>query len=84
MSRIHRFAAIAAAFSFTAAVHAADGNKPKDEGRICTLETVVGSHMPKRICTTAAEREASHQNAQQNLSEMQNFAKRTSIGPAGR
>src|ERR1043166_2227697 len=66
MFRISRIAAIAVAVSFAAGAYAADDKKDKSEGRICTLESVVGSHMPKRICTTAAEREASRQNAQEH------------------
>jgi hypothetical protein len=81
MSQIHRIAAIAAVFSFAAGAYAADDkNKSNDDGRICTLESVVGSHMPKRVCTTAAQRDATRAASQQRVNEYQNYANRSSMG----
>jgi hypothetical protein len=85
MSHTNRIAAIAVLLSVAAVANAADEkSKPRDEGRICTLETAVGSHMPKRVCTTAAEREATRQASQQHMSGMQGYANRTSISGSGR
>jgi hypothetical protein len=85
MNRFNRIAAVAVLLSFAGNAVAADQKeKDKSEGRICTMESVVGSHMPKRVCTTAAEREAVRNSSQQHVGEMQNYANRTGIASPGR
>ena len=61
MHRIASFALVLASFAGTGA-SAADAQAKSEEGRQCTMEMVVGSHLPRKVCSTAAEREAQHQH----------------------
>lgn len=68
MQHWNRIAVIAALFSFAAAASAGDDKaKNKDEGQICTYESVVGSHFPKRVCATASQRDDARRNAQDDM-----------------
>jgi hypothetical protein len=79
MNRIAGAAAIAALL-FNVAASAAGKEDGKDEGKICTMEKVVGSHMPKRVCTTAAEREAMRKGGQETMSRMKGFGRTSGTG----
>jgi hypothetical protein len=41
---------------------------PKSAGVVCTNEAPLGSHLTKRKCTTAAEREKARQQAEETTS----------------
>ena len=56
--------AAAALLAALASPMANAGSDADKQGRICTTEAVVGSHLPQRVCTTAAEREAMSKKAQ--------------------
>jgi hypothetical protein len=72
MNRIAGAAAIAALL-FNVAASAA--GKSKDEGKICTMEKVVGSHMPRRVCSTAAEREGMRKGGQETMNRMKSVGR---------
>ncbi len=63
MKQICKAAALAACVLWGPAALAADGKADRPD-RVCRLEPVVGSHLPKKVCTTAAEREALRKQAQ--------------------
>jgi hypothetical protein len=48
----------------------------KKEKKVCRSEAVSGSIMPKMICTTAAERDANSQAAQQALENQSRSSER--------
>ena len=58
MNRMLKSAAVGALLAGLASPIANAESTADKEGRICTTETVVGSHLPQRVCTTAAQREA--------------------------
>lgn len=41
-------------------------------GRVCFSEPTVGSHLPKRVCMTEAERERRRQADQETMGRLQN------------
>ena len=61
---MHRIASLVLVSAFIASTGAAaaDEQAKSDESRRCTMETVVGSHLPRKVCSTAAEREARQQH----------------------
>ena len=61
MHRIASLALVSAVVAGTGAA-AADGQAKSDASRRCTMETVVGSHLPRKVCSTAAERESQQQH----------------------
>lgn len=87
MQHINRLAVIAALLSFAAVASAADSkDKNKDEGQVCTYEAVVGSHFPRRVCTSASQRSEDRKNSQERFQHIQDFSNRGvgSAGAAGR
>ncbi len=66
MKRVISPAVVAALLTF-AAGGAYAANK---DGRICTRETVVGSHLPKMVCTTAAERDELRKASQSKVGSL--------------
>lgn len=81
MIRVACLAAIAALLTMTSAT-AADQSAKDD--RICTTEMVVGSHLPKRVCTTAAQRDAMHRSGQESLGGFQSKASRSNSSAGGK
>jgi hypothetical protein len=60
------------------------GPAPKDDPkqkRICTTETIVGSHLPRRVCSTVAEREALRNEAQEKMANLHRQSR--AIGKTG-
>ena len=77
MNRLNRIAATAALLSFASvAIAANEKEKSKDDGMICTMESVVGSHFPKRVCTTTTQRDDSRHNSQDRFRKVQDFNNR--------
>lgn len=44
--------------------------KSDDQGVVCSRQKAMGSNMSKRVCTTAAERQAARDKAQKNLQQL--------------
>ena len=70
MLRVASLVAAMAVVSVSVSANADSSSSTGQEGRICTVETVVGSHMPRRVCTTAAEREAMRNAANDQMTRM--------------
>ena len=81
MQHINRLAVIAALLSFAAVASAADSKDKKDE-QVCTYESVVGSHFPRRVCTSASQRSEDRKNSQERFQHIQDFSNR-GVGSAG-
>lgn len=68
---------VAACLSFAPAICAADAARAqpiaKDEGSqvVCHREQVTGSHLPKKVCMTKAERERRRKADQQAMQRIQ-------------
>jgi hypothetical protein len=45
------------------------------EGRVCTKEYAVGSHLPKRVCTTTAQRDALRKQSQESAARQNERAR---------
>lgn len=48
----------------------AEPSKTDDKGVECTRQKALGSNLSKRVCTTAAERQAAREKAQKNLQQL--------------
>ncbi len=72
MQHMNRIAVIAALLSSVATAYAADTKDKKDE-QICTYEAVVGSHFPRKVCTSASQRAEDRKNSQERFGRIQDF-----------
>ena len=75
MKRFTILAATAALLCVSAAPGFAAEDKKNPEGRQCSTEYVVGSHLPKRVCSTAAEREAVRKASQDKMANLRQHAR---------
>ncbi|HZP12846.1 MAG TPA: hypothetical protein VFB36_10545 [Nevskiaceae bacterium] len=81
MKHFSRIAVIAALLSFSVVASAADSKDKKDE-QICTYEAVVGSHFPRKVCTSASQRAEDRKNSQERFGRIQDFNNR-GMSPGG-
>lgn len=72
-------AALAIAALGLVEVSAAEESK-SDTAVRCTMEAVVGSHLPKKVCSTAAEREALRRQAEQTMQNTRSLPSRDQAG----